>query len=323
MGRLLRLGSRARRAGHGRGRGMDDACRDRDGDQPHQDRRAGHPPGPASALGAGPADRDARSALRRPVVVGVGLGDDGWREFSAFGDETVPRVRGELLDESLQILQGLLTGNEVVHAGGRYVIDCPPLLPAPVQDPVPIWAAVRWPNRKPLARAARLQGCFPIFAGSGDRPAPPPAGPGVIPPVAGVPELLPARDHRPGQHADDRPQRRHRLGAGVGRRSAYSPRTSCRCRSPVISIGRRPVAPGPGGRVPSLACGGCGSRAMPRPLRASRPSGWYAARVAAAGRAARDCDWRSGSRRRCLRPARHLAVITAKLHCYRQLRSPA
>ena len=189
------------------------------------------------------------------LVVGVGLGDDGWREFSAFGDETVPRVRGELLDESLQILQGLLTGNEVVHAGGRYVIDCPPLLPAPVQDPVPIWAAVRWPNRKPLARAARLQGCFPIFAGSGDRPAPPPAGPGVIPPVAGVPELLPARDHRPGQHADDRPPGRHRLGAGVGRRSAYSPRTSCRCRSPVISIGRRPAGrPGAGrpGAIPGL-----------------------------------------------------------------------
>jgi alkanesulfonate monooxygenase SsuD/methylene tetrahydromethanopterin reductase-like flavin-dependent oxidoreductase (luciferase family) len=107
------------------------------------------------------------------LVVGIGLGDDGWREFSAFGDETVPRVRGELLDESLTIIQDLLTGNEVKHGGRRYVIDSPPVLPAPVQDPVPIWAAVRWPNRKPLARAARLQGCFPIFAGSGQRPAPP------------------------------------------------------------------------------------------------------------------------------------------------------
>jgi hypothetical protein len=42
-----------------------------------------------------------------------------------------------------------------------------------VQDPLPIWAAVRWPNRKPLARAARLQGCFPIF-GTSNRPAAPP-----------------------------------------------------------------------------------------------------------------------------------------------------
>jgi alkanesulfonate monooxygenase SsuD/methylene tetrahydromethanopterin reductase-like flavin-dependent oxidoreductase (luciferase family) len=110
------------------------------------------------------------------LVAGIGLGDDGWREFSAFGEEAAPRVRGELLDESLEILQELLTGNALVHAGRHYAIDSPPLLPAPVQDPVPIWAAVRWPNRKPLARAARLQGCFPIFADSGDRPAPPPAG---------------------------------------------------------------------------------------------------------------------------------------------------
>jgi alkanesulfonate monooxygenase SsuD/methylene tetrahydromethanopterin reductase-like flavin-dependent oxidoreductase (luciferase family) len=107
------------------------------------------------------------------LVAGIGLGDDGWREFSAFGEETVPRVRGELLDESLRIIQDLLTGNEVKHTGGRYVIDCPPVLPAPVQDPVPLWAAVRWPNRKPLGRAARLQGCFPIFAGSGQLPPPP------------------------------------------------------------------------------------------------------------------------------------------------------
>ena len=45
----------------------------------------------------------------------------------------------------------------------------PGFLPKPVQDPVPFWAAVRWPNRKPLARAARLPGCFPIFADTGQR----------------------------------------------------------------------------------------------------------------------------------------------------------
>jgi alkanesulfonate monooxygenase SsuD/methylene tetrahydromethanopterin reductase-like flavin-dependent oxidoreductase (luciferase family) len=110
------------------------------------------------------------------LVVGIGLGDDGWREFSAFGEEAAPRVRGELLDESLEILQELLAGNALLHAGRHYAVDSPPLLPAPVQDPVPIWAAVRWPNRKPLTRAARLQGCFPIFADSGDRPEPPLAG---------------------------------------------------------------------------------------------------------------------------------------------------
>jgi len=105
--------------------------------------------------------------------VGIGLGDDGWREFSAFGDEASPRTRGELLDESLEIIQDLLSGNEVARAGRHFSIDTAPVLPVPVQDPVPFWAAVRWPNRRPLARAARLQGCFPIFAGSGQLPPPP------------------------------------------------------------------------------------------------------------------------------------------------------
>jgi alkanesulfonate monooxygenase SsuD/methylene tetrahydromethanopterin reductase-like flavin-dependent oxidoreductase (luciferase family) len=101
------------------------------------------------------------------LVAGIGLGDDGWEEFSAFGEETSPRGRAELLDESLDILQVLLAGDALRYHGNRLVVDCPPLLPRPVQDPMPIWAACRWPYRKPLARAARVQGCFPIFGGTG------------------------------------------------------------------------------------------------------------------------------------------------------------
>jgi alkanesulfonate monooxygenase SsuD/methylene tetrahydromethanopterin reductase-like flavin-dependent oxidoreductase (luciferase family) len=107
------------------------------------------------------------------LTVGVGLGDDGWQEFSSFGDEVSARRRGEMLDESLQILQGLLSGDPVDFDGEHFSVHAPAFLPKPVQDPVPIWAAVRWPHRKPLARAARLPGCFPIFAGSGQLPAPP------------------------------------------------------------------------------------------------------------------------------------------------------
>jgi alkanesulfonate monooxygenase SsuD/methylene tetrahydromethanopterin reductase-like flavin-dependent oxidoreductase (luciferase family) len=97
------------------------------------------------------------------LIVGVGLGDDGWREFSAFGEETSPAGRGELLDESLELVVRFLAGDDVSFRGARFVIDAGPLLPRPVQDPVPIWAAVRWPNTRPLERAARLHGSFPIF----------------------------------------------------------------------------------------------------------------------------------------------------------------
>jgi alkanesulfonate monooxygenase SsuD/methylene tetrahydromethanopterin reductase-like flavin-dependent oxidoreductase (luciferase family) len=109
---------------------------------------------------------------RGRLVLGVGLGDDGWREFSSFGEETDPVARGRQLDESLELVQKLLQGLPVRHRGQRYAVDTTAFLPTPAQDPLPIWAAGRWPNRRPLARAAGLQGFFPIFAPT-DPPAPP------------------------------------------------------------------------------------------------------------------------------------------------------
>jgi alkanesulfonate monooxygenase SsuD/methylene tetrahydromethanopterin reductase-like flavin-dependent oxidoreductase (luciferase family) len=104
-------------------------------------------------------------------VIGIGLGDDGWKEFSSFGEVIPPQERGLLLDESLEILRRLLSGQDVAFDGERLTVHATPFLPRPVQDPLPVWVACRWPNRKPLARAVRQQGCFPIFAGSPDMPS--------------------------------------------------------------------------------------------------------------------------------------------------------
>jgi alkanesulfonate monooxygenase SsuD/methylene tetrahydromethanopterin reductase-like flavin-dependent oxidoreductase (luciferase family) len=104
------------------------------------------------------------------LVLGVGLGDDGWKEFSSFGDASEPRERRVLLDESLEVLQRLFTGKDVEFDGERLHVHSTPFLPRPVQDPLPIWVAGRWPNRAPLARAARMHACFPIFAGDPDFP---------------------------------------------------------------------------------------------------------------------------------------------------------
>ena len=110
------------------------------------------------------------------LVVGIGLGDDGWREFSAFGEETSPRARGELLDESLE-RPAAASGRErgqLSRASG-YVIDAEPLLPRPVQDPVPIWAAVRWPNKQAAGPGGPVAGLLPDLRGlRADVPAPPP-----------------------------------------------------------------------------------------------------------------------------------------------------
>jgi hypothetical protein len=108
------------------------------------------------------------------LIGGVGLGDDGWSEFSAFGEEVDPIVRGEMLDEGLELLQAFLSGRPVQYLGRHYVVDSPPLLPVPRQQPLPIWGACRWPNRRPLARIAKLQGCFPIYRTEGPPPPPHP-----------------------------------------------------------------------------------------------------------------------------------------------------
>ena len=92
-------------------------------------------------------------------VLGLGLGDDWVREFSAFGDEPDPKVRGRMLDEGLQIITTLLSGEPVDHDGPHYAAREVRFRPAP---PVPIWLAGRFGNRAPLRRAARHDGLFVI-----------------------------------------------------------------------------------------------------------------------------------------------------------------
>lgn len=97
------------------------------------------------------------------TVLGVGLGGDGRRELSAFGEERDRRARAGLLDEALELLLAFWSGEPVSHAGPRYQLDRAQVLPTPLQRPrIPVWAGCVWPNRAPLRRAARLDGVFPV-----------------------------------------------------------------------------------------------------------------------------------------------------------------
>jgi alkanesulfonate monooxygenase SsuD/methylene tetrahydromethanopterin reductase-like flavin-dependent oxidoreductase (luciferase family) len=107
------------------------------------------------------------------LIGGIGLGDDGWSEFSSFGEEVDPVSRGEMLDEALEVVQRFLAGDPVSFDGRHYTVHSPALLPTPLQSPLPLWGAVRWPNQRPLARIAKLQGCFPIFQTPGSPPPDP------------------------------------------------------------------------------------------------------------------------------------------------------
>jgi probable F420-dependent oxidoreductase len=88
-------------------------------------------------------------------VFGAGLGGSP-REFGAFGEPEDPRVRAERLDEGLELLRRLWSGEQVEHRGKHYTIDGVTLAPRPLQEALPIWiGGSRGPS---LRRAARWDG---------------------------------------------------------------------------------------------------------------------------------------------------------------------
>ncbi|MFL5766778.1 MAG: LLM class flavin-dependent oxidoreductase [Actinomycetota bacterium] len=94
------------------------------------------------------------------MTLGVGLGSSPRMEFAPFGEETGDRERAALLDDGLDVITRLWTG-EPIDADGRYRLRGARSLPRPVQRPrIPIWVAGNWPNPGPIRRAARYDGVF-------------------------------------------------------------------------------------------------------------------------------------------------------------------
>jgi alkanesulfonate monooxygenase SsuD/methylene tetrahydromethanopterin reductase-like flavin-dependent oxidoreductase (luciferase family) len=98
------------------------------------------------------------------LTLGVGLGSDRFGdELRATGEELDDRRRAQMLDESLEILAAAWSGEPVHHHSRHYTVDGISVLPRPVQQPgVPVWAAGLPGNVKPLRRAARHDGFFPV-----------------------------------------------------------------------------------------------------------------------------------------------------------------
>lgn len=95
------------------------------------------------------------------LVMGVGLGNPP-SEFELFGEEGDARVRADKLNEGLEIIAGLWTGEPFRYTGKYYNLDEVTFLPKPVQKPrIPIWVGGFWPNRRPMRRAARYDGAYP------------------------------------------------------------------------------------------------------------------------------------------------------------------
>ena len=96
------------------------------------------------------------------LILGVGLGSPDDLEFEHFGEPGDPRVRAAMLDESLEVLSGLWTGEPFKYQGEYYRLEETAFVPGPVQSPrIPIWVAGTWPRVAPLRRALKWDGYFP------------------------------------------------------------------------------------------------------------------------------------------------------------------
>jgi alkanesulfonate monooxygenase SsuD/methylene tetrahydromethanopterin reductase-like flavin-dependent oxidoreductase (luciferase family) len=102
------------------------------------------------------------------LIFGAGIGG-GVEEFDHLDEETDPKTRGAMLDEGLEVLTGLWSGEPFSYAGDHYHVTDAHFLPTPVQTPrIPVWVAGLWPNREPMRRAARWDGAFPLFLSEPD-----------------------------------------------------------------------------------------------------------------------------------------------------------
>ena len=114
-------------------------------------------------------------------VLGVGIGAMPY-EWDYCGEQTDLRARGDMLDEALDLLTKVWTGEPVRHEGRYYRLAGTPgtpgtaeadwtgqCYPPPVQRPrIPIWVGGTWaperPGGRPMRRAARWDAAVPMRA---------------------------------------------------------------------------------------------------------------------------------------------------------------
>lgn len=107
---------------------------------------------------------DHLSNGRMTLTAGLGglLDDMIDKGFSNFGEVIDAKIRAEILDESLEIIDGLWLGKPFGYSGKHYKIKPITFLPTPIQKPrIPIWIGGFYPRKGPMRRAARWDGFCP------------------------------------------------------------------------------------------------------------------------------------------------------------------
>ncbi|HLW00688.1 MAG TPA: LLM class flavin-dependent oxidoreductase [Ktedonobacterales bacterium] len=103
---------------------------------------------------------DQLSDGRLVLPVGLGALDDAG--FGRVGDATDRKTRAELLDEGLDILAGLWSGEPFSYSGKHYHLQEMHFLPPPIQRPrIPVWVVGAWPRQKSMQRVLRWDSLLP------------------------------------------------------------------------------------------------------------------------------------------------------------------
>ena len=103
---------------------------------------------------------DHLSNGRLILPVGLGAPDTG---FDKVGEETDRKVRAKMLDEGLDVLTGLWSGQPFSYSGEHYHIQDVTFSPTPLQSPrIPIWVVGAWPKMKSMRRVLRYDGVLPM-----------------------------------------------------------------------------------------------------------------------------------------------------------------
>ncbi|HEX6290969.1 MAG TPA: LLM class flavin-dependent oxidoreductase [Herpetosiphonaceae bacterium] len=98
------------------------------------------------------------------LILSVGLGalDDGG--LTRVGEATDRTIRAQRMDEALEILVGLWSGQPFSYQGTHYQVQEMTFLPTPIQSPrIPIWVVGAWPRPKSMQRVLRWDGLLPTM----------------------------------------------------------------------------------------------------------------------------------------------------------------
>jgi alkanesulfonate monooxygenase SsuD/methylene tetrahydromethanopterin reductase-like flavin-dependent oxidoreductase (luciferase family) len=115
------------------------------------------------------------------LVLPVGLGATEDAGFGNVGEPVEARVRARLLDETLAIVDGLVSGEPFGFEGEHYRFGPMTFRPRPVQRPrVPVWVVGAWPHERSMRRVLRWDGIVVQGTGADGTPSGAPADLGDI-----------------------------------------------------------------------------------------------------------------------------------------------